>query len=85
MYYLVYREVTKTGLNVQALQTQLSDKNCLKILLHCKEPKTFIEIKKTKISEGKIFSVLKELKLSEALLFAEGKYYTSPQVMEYLK
>ena len=77
--------MTKTGLNVQALRTQLGDENCRKVLLHCKEPKTFIEIKKTKISEGKIFSVLKELKLSEALLFSEGKYYTSPEVVEYLK
>ena len=48
------------------------------------EPKTFKEIKTTKIKEGKLFKVLKELKISEALLFADGKYYTSPDAFEYL-
>lgn len=73
------------GLNVATLQTLLKDENCLKVLTHCKEPKTFIEIKKTKIGEGKIFSVLKDLKTSEALLFADGKYYTSPDAMKFLE
>ena len=77
--------MTDMGLNVATLQTLLKDQNCLKVLIHCKEPKTFIEIKKTKISEGKIFSILKDLKISEALLFADGKYYTSPEALEYLK
>jgi len=72
------------GLNVATLQTLLKDENCLKVLIHCKEPKTFTEIKKTKISEGKIFSVLKDLKMSEALLFADGKYYTSPDAVKFL-
>ncbi|MFH0850823.1 MAG: hypothetical protein V1924_07790 [Candidatus Bathyarchaeota archaeon] len=73
------------GLNVATLQTLLKDENCLKVLTHCKEPKTFNEIKKTKIGEGKIFSVLKDLKTSEALLFADGKYYTSPDAMKFLE
>jgi hypothetical protein len=73
------------GLNISSLQTLLKDANCLTVLMHCKEPKTFNEIKKTKISEGKIFNVLKELKTSQALLFADGKYYTSPEALEYLK
>ena len=76
--------MTETGLNLQNLQTQLKDANCLKVLIHCKEPKTLIEIRKTKISEGKLFGVLKELKLSEALLFADGKYYTSPDAIKFL-
>jgi len=77
--------VTKTGLNLQNLQVHLKDENCRKVLIHCKEPKTLIEIRKTKISEGKLFGVLKELKLSEALLFAEGKYYTSPEAIRFLE
>ena len=38
----------------------------------------------TKVKEGKLFKVLKELKVSEALLFADGKYYTSPDALEYM-
>lgn len=77
--------MTKTGLNLQNLQVHLKDENCRKVLIHCKEPKTLSEIRKTKISEGKLFNVLKDLKLSEALLFAEGKYYTSPDAIRFLE
>jgi len=73
------------GLNVATLQSLLKDENCLKVLIHCKEPKTFNEIKKSKVKEGKMFSVLKDLKTSEALLFADGKYYTSPEALKYLE
>ena len=71
-------------LNVDNLKQQLTDEDCKKVLTHCKEPKSFQEIRSTKIKEGKLFKVLKELKLSEALLFADGKYYTSPEVLEHL-
>jgi hypothetical protein len=72
------------GLNVDKLKQQLSDADCKKVLTHCKEPKTFKEIKATKIKEGRLFKVLKELKLSEALLFNDGKYYTSPDAFSFL-
>ena len=72
------------GINVESLKKQLLDESCLKILTHCKEPKTFKEIRATKVKEGKLFKALKELKISEALLFADGKYYTSPDVLEHL-
>ena len=72
------------AINVESLKKQILDENCLKVLTQCKEPKTFKEIKATKIKEGKLFKVLKELKISEALLFADGKYYTSPDAFEYL-
>ena len=72
------------AIKVESLKKQILDENCLKVLTHCKEPKTFKEIKATKIKEGKLFKVLKELKISEALLFADGKYYTSPDAFEYL-
>ena len=72
------------AINVESLKKQILDENCLKVLTHCKEPKTFKEIKSTKIKEGKLLNVLKELKISEALLFADGKYYTSPDAFEYI-
>ncbi|MCW4013943.1 MAG: hypothetical protein NWF07_13295 [Candidatus Bathyarchaeota archaeon] len=62
----------------------MQDEDCKKLLAHCKEPKSFNDIKKAKIKESKLFKLLKELKLSEALLFADGKYYTSPDAFEYL-
>ena len=86
--YLQYVSVALAGddlvLNVDNLKQQLTDEDCKKVLTHCKEPKSFQEIRSTKIKEGKLFKVLKELKLSEALLFADGKYYTSPEVLEHL-
>ena len=86
--YLQYVFVANAGvtlvMNVDTLKQQLSDDDCKKVLTHCKEPKSFQEIRDTKIKEGKLFKVLKELKISEALLFADGKYYTSPEVLEYL-
>jgi hypothetical protein len=72
------------GLNVESLKQHLQNDECKMVLNHCKEPKTFKEIKKTKIKEGRLFKILKELKVSEALLFADGKYYTAPDVLEYL-
>ncbi len=72
------------GLNVDSLKSQLLDEDCKKVLIHCKEPKSFNEIKTAKIKESKLFKVLKELKISEALLFADGKYFTSPDVIGYL-
>jgi len=72
------------GINVENLKQQMQDEDCKKLLTHCKEPKSFNEIKKAKIKESKLFKLLKELKLSEALLFADGKYYTSPDAFEYL-
>ena len=72
------------GINVESLKQQLMDEDCKKVLIHCKEPKTFKEIRAAKIKESKLFKVLKELKISEALLFADGKYYTSPDAFSYL-
>jgi len=72
------------GLKVDTLKEQVKDPEYKKVLIHCKEPKSFKEIKATKIKEGKVFKILKELKLSEALLFADGKYYTSPEALAYL-
>ena len=72
------------AINVESLKKQLLDENCLKVLTHCKEPKTFKEIKSTKVKEGILFKVLKELKISEALLFTDGKYYTSQDALEYI-
>lgn len=71
-------------LNIDTLKQQLTDEDCKKVLTHCRDPKSFQEIRATKIKEGKLFKVLKELKISEALLFADGKYYTSPEVLEHL-
>ena len=86
--YILYVSVAKAGeilgLNVDKLKEQLSDEDCKKVLTHCKEPRSFKEIKGTKVKESKLFKVLKELKLSEALLFADGKYYTSPDVLSFL-
>jgi hypothetical protein len=73
------------GLNETALQNLLKDENCLKLLIHCKEPKTYNEIKGAKINQSKIFSVLTDLKLAEALLFDNGKYYTSPDAFKFLE
>jgi hypothetical protein len=72
------------GLNVETLKHYLLDEDCKKILIHCKEPKTFNEMKASKVKESKLFKVLKDLKISEALLFADGKYYTSPDAMQFL-
>jgi len=74
----------KLGLKLDSLKQQLQDADCKLVLTHCKEPKSFNEIKATKIKEGKLFKVLKDLKISEALLFADGKYYTSPEALEYI-
>jgi hypothetical protein len=74
----------KLGLKLDSLKQQLQDEDCKMVLTHCKEPKSFNEIKATKIKESRLFKVLKELKISEALLFADGKYFTSPEAFEYL-
>ena len=72
------------GINIESLKQQLLDEDCLKVLTQCKEPKSFKEIRASKIPDGKLFEVLKKLKANEALLFADGKYYTSPDVLEYM-
>lgn len=85
--YILYVSVAageNLVLNIDTLKQQLTDEDCKIVLTHCKEPKSFQEIRDTKIKEGKLFKVLKELKISEALLFADGKYYTSPDVLEHL-
>lgn len=73
------------GLNVESMKRHLQDEDCVKILKHCKEPKSFSEVKQAKVKDSKLFAALKDLKLSEALLFAEGKYYTSPEALPYLE
>ncbi len=72
------------GINVESLKQQLMDEDCKKVLIHCKEPKSWTEIKASKVKESKLFKILKELKISEALLFADGKYYTSPEAIAFL-
>ena len=67
------------------MKQHLQNEDCVKVLTHCKEPKTFKEIKQTKIKEGRLFKVLKDLKISEALLFADGKYYTAPGALEFIE
>ena len=78
-------EAIGVGLNVDVLKKNLEDADCLKLLNHCIEPKTFNEIKKTKIKDSKLFKILKEMKVAEALSFADGKYYTTQEAQEYLK
>ncbi len=56
----------------------------MKILEHCREPKTYKEMKAAKVKEGKLFKVLKDLKVNEALLFADGKYYSSPEALKLI-
>jgi len=73
------------GINIETVKKQLKDLDCKALLTHCKEPKSFDEIRSTKIKEGKLFKALKDLKMSEALLFADGKYFTSPDVLEFLE
>ena len=87
--YIQYRVLwllagEKLGINVDTIKKQVQDEDCKKLLTHCKEPRAFNEMKGAKIKESKLFKLLKELKLSEALLFADGKYYTSPDVFEFL-
>lgn len=82
--YPVAIDGEKLGLKIDSLKQQLQDADCMVVLTACKEPKSFNEIKATKIKEGKLFKVLKDLKISEALLFADGKYYTSPEALVYI-
>ena len=74
----------KLGTNLVTLKEQIQDEDCKKLLTHCKEPKSFNEIKASKIKESKLFKLLKDLKLSEAILFSDGKYYTAPEAFEFL-
>ena len=73
------------GLKIDILKKNLEDEDCLKLLNHCIEPKTFNEIKKIKIKDSKLFNILIEMKIAEALLFADGKYYTTKEAQEFLK
>jgi hypothetical protein len=86
--YYVYTRIHKAGYNMaidfNLLKQQLLDDNYLKLLTFCKAPKSFNEMKTIKIQQSKFFKILTELKVNGALLFADGKYYTSPEVFEYL-
>jgi hypothetical protein len=72
------------AINFELLKQQLLDDNYLKLLTFCKAPKSFNEMKSIKIPQAKFFKILTELKVNEALLFADGKYYTSPDAFEYM-
>lgn len=72
------------GLNIDTLKEQIEKENYLKVLNHCREPKSFKEIRLIKIRESQLFNILKELKVNEALLFADGKYYTSPEALSLM-
>jgi hypothetical protein len=71
-------------MDIEVLKKHLEDDDFVKILNHCKEPKTYSEMKAAKIKDGKLFQVLKELKVNGALLFADGKYYTSPEALKLI-
>jgi hypothetical protein len=71
-------------MDVEILKKHLEDEDFVKILNHCREPKTYKEMKACKVKEGKLFQVLKELKVAEALLFADGKYYSSPEALKLI-
>jgi len=71
-------------MDVEILRKQLEDEDFVKILNHCREPKTYKEMKGAKVRDSKLFQILKELKLNEALLFADGKYYSSPEALKLI-
>ncbi|MCK4317271.1 hypothetical protein KAW53_00775 [Candidatus Bathyarchaeota archaeon] len=71
-------------MDIEILRKHLEDEDFVKILNHCREPKTYKEMKTAKIKEGKLFQVLKALKINEALLFADGKYYSSPAALKLI-
>lgn len=73
------------AINIELLKQHLLDDNYLKLLSFCKIPKSFNEMKTIKINQGKLFEALKDLKVNKTLLFADGKYYTSPDVFQYLE
>jgi hypothetical protein len=71
-------------MDIETLRKCLEDNDFVTILNHCREPKTYQEMKAAKVKEGKLFKVLKALKINEALLFADGKYYSSPEALKLL-
>lgn len=71
-------------MDIEVLKKQLEDEDFVKILNHCREPKTYNEMKGAKVKQGKLFKVLKELKVNDALLFADGKYYSSPEALKLI-
>ena len=71
-------------MNLELLKKHLEDEDFVTILTHCREPKTYKEVKAAKVKGGKLFKVLKELKINEALLFADGKYYSSPEALKLI-
>ncbi len=71
-------------MDIEVLKKQLEDEDFVKILNHCREPKTYNEMKAAKVKDSKLFRILKELKINEALLFADGKYYSSPEALKLL-
>jgi hypothetical protein len=71
-------------MDIEVLKKQLEDEDFVKILNHCREPKAYNEMKAAKVRDSKLFKVLKELKINEALLFADGKYYSSPDALKML-
>ncbi len=68
-------------MDMEVLKKHLEDEDFVRILNHCREPKTYNEMKGANVKQGKLFKVLKELKVNEALLFADGKYYSSPEAL----
>ena len=73
------------AINFELLKQQLLDDSYLKLLTFCKIPKGYNELKGTKIRQGKLFKALSDLRVNEAILFTDGKYYTSPDIFEYLE
>jgi len=71
-------------MDIEVLKKHLEDEDFVKILNHCREPKAYNEMKGAKVKQSKLFKILKELKENEALLFADGKYYSSPEAIKLL-
>jgi hypothetical protein len=71
-------------MDIEVLKKHLEDEDFVKVLNHCREPKTYNEMKGAKVKQSKLFKILKDLKINEALLFADGKYYSSPEALKLI-
>ena len=71
-------------MDIEVMKKHLKDEDFVKVLNHCREPKTYNEMKGANVKQSKLFMILKELKVNKALLFADGKYYSSPEAIKLL-
>ena len=68
----------------ECLKHHKNGENNIKFLTFCREPKTYSEVKNTRI-KGDLFKRLVELKLNGALAFVDGKYFSTKQGLDALK